>query len=252
MTSNNLRRVGIGVAVTAFWLGIWALVCVVANRKLLMPLPYPWDVAAALGGLVLRGDFWADVACSLLRILLGFAAAVAVGTLLAVLTVRFRLLHTLFAPLLSVIRAVPVASFIFLAFLWIAPDAMPTFIAFLMVMPLVWENVRQGIVQTDPKLLEMAQVFRLSRRQRVRAVWFPSVRPYWRSALSTGFGFAWKSGVAAEIICTTGRSIGAQIAASKVTLDYAEVFASTVVVVVLSVLLEWLVRRPLRSGEVGE
>ncbi len=247
---NNLRRVCIGFAVAVFWLGVWTLVCVSVNRTLLMPLPYPWDVAVALGDLVCRRVFWADVLCSLWRILLGFFAAVAVGTPLAMLTVRFRWLNAVFAPVLSVIRAVPVASFIFLAFLWIAPDAMPTFIAFLMVLPLVWENVRQGLVQTDPKLLEMARVFRLNRRERIRSVWFPSVKPYWRSALSTGFGFAWKSGVAAEIICTTGRSIGAQIAAAKVTLNYAEVFASTVVVVVLSVVLEWLMRRWMRGGEV--
>lgn len=250
MTSNNWRRVGVGFAVSAFWLGVWALVCLLANRTLLMPLPYPWDVVVALSRLACRGDFWADVVFSLLRIVLGFSAAAVIGSLLAVLTVRFRWLHTIFAPILSVIRAVPVASFIFLAFLWIAPDAMPTFIAFLMVLPLVWENVRQGITQTDRQLLEMARVFRFSRGQRIRAVWFPSVWPYWRTALSIGFGFAWKSGVAAEIICTTGRSIGAQIAASKSTLNYAEVFASTVVVVVLSVVLEWLVRRWMRNGEV--
>lgn len=247
----KLRRVWIAAAVAAFWLAVWTLVCVIANRTLLMPLPYPWDVAVALVGLIGKSDFWADVAFSLVRIVLGFSAAVVVGALLAVLTVRFRLLHTLFAPVLSVIRSVPVASFIFLAFLWIAPGAMPTFIAFLMVLPLVWENVRRGIVQTDRNLLEMARVFRLDRGQCLRFVWFPSVKPYWQSALSTGFGFAWKSGVAAEIICTTGHSIGAQIAASKITLNYAEVFASTVVVVVLSVMLEWLMRRWMRAREVA-
>ena len=250
MTSNNWRRFGVGCAVAGFWLGVWALVCLLANRTLLMPLPYPWDVAASLGELVRRGDFWADVAQSLFRIVLGFVMAALLGSALAVLTVRFRWVHALFAPMLSIIRAVPVASFIFLAFLWIAPDAMPTFIAFLMVLPLVWENVRQGIMYTDRRLLEMTQVFRLSRAQRMYNVWFPSVRPYWRAALSTGFGFAWKSGVAAEIICTTGRSIGAQIAASKSTLNYAEVFASTVIVVVLSVVLEWLVHRLFRDREV--
>ena len=77
MTSNNWRRFGIGAAVTAFWLGVWTLVCVIANQKLLMPLPYPWDVATALADLLPRGDFWADVAFSLLRIVFGFAAAVA-------------------------------------------------------------------------------------------------------------------------------------------------------------------------------
>lgn len=247
---SKIRKCFIALAVALFWLGIWALACYIANCNLLMPLPYPWDVAVSLGYLIIRADFWSDVGMSLLRIVIGFVLAVLCGAGLAVLTTRSRLMHTLFAPLLSLMRAVPVASFIFLAFLWIAADAMPTFIAFLMVLPLVWENVRQGIQSTNAQLLEMAQVFRLNRARRFRYVWLPSVRPYAQAALTTGFGFSWKSGVAAEIICTTGRSIGSQISAAKSTLDYAEVFACTVVVVVLSVTLEWLVRRIFRVREV--
>ena len=244
---SKCKKILIATAVALFWLAVWALGCFVANRNLLMPLPYPWDVAVSLWNLLGDGGFWADIGLSLLRILLGFAAAVAVGTVLAVLTTRSKVADALFAPLLSAIRAVPVASFIFLAFLWIAADLMPTFIAFLMVVPLVWENVRQGILSTDRQLLEMAQVFRLTGAQRFRCVWFPSVRPYGRVALTTGFGFAWKSGIAAEIICTTGRSIGSQIATAKSTLDYAEVFACTAVLVALSLLFEWLLKRLIRK-----
>ena len=244
---SKARKLLIGCAVTLFWLAVWALGCFIANKSLLMPLPYPWDVAVALWQLLGRGVFWADVALSLLRILLGFAAAAVVGVLLAVVTTRSKVADALFAPLLSAIRAVPVASFIFLAFLWIAADLMPTFIAFLMVVPLVWENVRQGIAATDQNLLEMAQVFRLKGRHRLRRIWLPSVRPYLQAALTTGFGFAWKSGIAAEIICTTGRSIGAQIGAAKSTLNYAEVFACTMVVVALSVALERLLRSLIRK-----
>jgi len=239
------------LAVAAFWLSVWTLGCFVANRSLLMPLPYPWDVAKSLWHLLGDGVFWADVGMSLLRILVGFVTAVVVGVVLAVLTTLFRVLHTLFSPVLSAVRAVPVASFIFLAFLWIAADWMPVFIAFLMVVPLVWENVRQGILSTDGNLLEMAQVFRLSRSRRFSQVWLPSVRPYLRAALTTGFGFAWKSGIAAEIICTTGHSIGAQISAAKSTMDYAAVFACTAMVVALSVSLEYLLRRLIRR-EVAE
>lgn len=244
---SKIRKFCIGLLVALFWLAVWTLGCFIANRSLLMPLPYPWDVAASLGRLLGNGSFWADVGLSLMRILLGFSSAVAVGAVLAVLTTRFRVVHTLFAPLLSAIRAVPVASFIFLAFLWIAADLMPTFIAFLMVVPLVWENIRQGILSTDRHLLEMAQVFRLSRAQRLRFIWFPSVRPYLQVALTSGFGFAWKSGIAAEIICTTGRSIGSQISTAKSTLDYGEVFACTAVLVALSLLFEWLLKRLIRK-----
>lgn len=247
----NLKKVFTGVAVAVFWLAVWALGAFVANQNLLMPLPYPWDVAISLWELLGIGSFWADVGMSLLRIVTGFSLAVATGVVLAMLTTRFRVVNTLFSPILSVIRAVPVASFIFLAFLWIAADHMPTFIAFLMVVPLVWENVRQGILTTDRHLLEMARVFRLSRGQQFRRIWMPSLGPYLQAALSTGFGFAWKSGIAAEIICTTGRSIGAQIGTAKSTLDYAQVFACTAVVVALSVVLEWLLHKAVRREVAG-
>lgn len=247
----NVKKVFIGIVVAVFWLAVWALGAFVANQSLLMPLPYPWDVAVSLWELLGRGDFWADVGMSLFRIVTGFLVAVAVGVGLALLTTRFRVLNALFSPILSAVRAVPVASFIFLAFLWISADKMPAFIAFLMVVPLVWENVRQGILNTDGKLLEMARVFCLSRGCRFRQIWLPSVGPYLQAALSTGFGFAWKSGVAAEIICTTGHSIGSQIAEAKSILDYSQVFACTVVVAALSLALEWLVKRLVRKEVSG-
>lgn len=247
---DKLLRALRAVAVSAFWLTVWSVACYLANRTLLLLLPYPWDVAAALWWLMGESTFWSVVGMSLLRILTGFSLALITGIVLAMLTVHFSVLHMLFAPILSVVRAAPVASFIFVAFLWIRAEQMPTFIAFLMVIPLVWENVRQGILHTDVKLLEMAQVFRLSRWERLRSIRLPAVRPYLQAAVSTGFGFAWKAGVAAEILCWPANSIGYHIAASKNLLETAEVFAWTAMVVVLSVVLEWLLRQLLHAQEV--
>lgn len=232
-----------GIVVTTFWLAVWAFACFVANRSLLLALPYPWDVAVALWRLLGESTFWSVVGMSLLRILTGFALALCTGVVLAMLTTRFALLHALVSPILSVVRAAPVASFIFVAFLWIKAESMPAFIAFLMVLPLVWENVRSGIENTDRDLLEMARVFRMNRWDRWRHIQLPAVRPYLQAAVSTGFGFAWKAGVAAEILCWPDDSIGYHIAAAKNLLETADVFAWTAVVVLLSVLLEWLLRR---------
>lgn len=239
------------MTVAAFWLAVWTGGCYAANRTLFLPLPYPWDVAKTLWRLMGEPSFWSVVGTSFLRVAVGFALALVVGVVLAMLTTRFATMHALFSPVLSVVRAAPVASFIFVAFLWIRAESMPVFIAFLMVVPLVWENVRQGILHTDPKLLEMAKVFRLSRRERLRHIRLPAVRPYLQAAVSTGFGFAWKAGVAAEILCWPNRSIGYHIAAAKNLVETAEVFAWTVVVVVLSVVLEWLLRRLVNRREVA-
>ena len=249
---GKLLRILRGVAVALFWLAVWFGACYFANQRLLLPLPYPWDVAKVLWRLMGESAFWLTVGTSLLRIVTGFALALVVGVVLAMLTTRFPLLHALFSPVLSVVRAAPVASFIFVAFLWIKAEEMPAFIAFLMVVPLVWENGRQGILHTDSKLLEMAKVFRLSRMERLRHIRLPALRTYLQAAVSTGFGFAWKAGVAGEILCWPKDSIGFHIASAKNLVETADVFAWTAVVVVLSVALEWLLRRLTARREVAK
>lgn len=237
------------LGVAAFWLVVWELFARAISQEILLP-----SVAAVAGTLVcLWGAeaFWLSVLASLLRVLLGFCAAVAAGTLLAVITCRVKLLHTLFSPLLHIVRAAPVASFIILAYFWIETDLLPAFIAFLMVVPMVWANVSQGIRQTDGKLLEMARVYRLGRGRTLRHVWLPSVKPYFLAACTTGLGFAWKSGIAAEVICSPDRAIGTELRNAKAYLETPEVFAWTVTVVVLSVLLEQVLLRLVHRNKKG-
>lgn len=238
---SRLRRVAQGLVVALFWLGVWWLAAAAVNQVLL--IPGPCQVAKALWQSVQTAVFWQSVGLSLLRIAVGFLSAVAVGTLLAALTARFRWLHALFSPLLHIVRAAPVASFIILALVWIATDGVPIFISFLTVLPMVWVTVEEGIRQIDPQLREIALVYRLGRRQTLTKLAAPSVLPFFLTGCVNGLGFAWKSGVAAEVICRPALSIGRQLQAAKLTLDTPEVFAWTAVVVALSILLEKVLLR---------
>ncbi len=235
------KRIGIGLAVAAFWVALWWGVAALVDQTLLIPTP--WQVLTVLWQVIRTALFWKTVAISLLRMLGGFAAAVAAGVLMAVLTARSSLLRALFSPLLHVVRAAPVASFIILALVWIVTDAVPTFISFLMVFPIVWANVETGLQRISPELKEVASVYRLSRRRVLTVLVIPSVAPYFHAACTSGLGFAWKSAVAAEVICRPELSIGRQLQAAKLSLETPEVFAWTTVVVLLSMLLEWLLKR---------
>ncbi len=239
--ARKLKRAATALAVAAFWLCVWALLSRTINQEIL--LPSPAAVAATLWRLWQTAAFWQAVGCSLLRVMCGFLAAVAIGTLLAVLTTRWRPAELALSPLLHIVRAAPVASFILLAYFWIRLQLLPGFIASLMVVPLVWENVCQGIRQTDRWLLEMARVYHFGAFRTLRQVWLPSVQPYFASACVVGLGFAWKSGIAAEVICSPARSIGQQMFNAKAYLEMPEVFAWTATVVLLSVLMERILRR---------
>ena len=137
-------------------------------------------------------------------------------------------------------RAVPVVSFILFVLLWTRRGLVPVVVSALMVLPVVWGNVSRGIRETDPRLLEQAGALRFSRLKTVRLVYLPSVRPYFLSAVVTSLGLAWKSGVAAEVLCRPAWAVGTQIVQARDYLETPSLFAWTLVVLLLSLALEKL------------
>lgn len=241
---NTRLSPALRLGAVAVWLLLWQLASMAVGLPLL--LPSPLAVLLRLGQLCTGADFWLTVASSLLRILLGFLLGVLFGTALAGLCWRFRLIDALARPLLGMLKSTPVASFIILALVWVKTTWLATVISFIMVLPLIYANVREGIDSADRQLLEMAQVFRLSRRKTFRYCYLPAILPFFLSAVSSALGFAWKSGIAAEVLGRPARAIGSQIYDSKIYLETPDLFAWTLVVILLSVLLERLAVRFVR------
>ena len=218
-----------------------------ANRTLLLPLPTPVDTARALAAMAGQAAFWCSLGLSLLRICAGFLLAVAAGARCAAASHRWRVFRWLMSPLLGLIRAIPVAVFTIVVFLWVSRPYIPSTIVFLTVLPIVWRNVETGLESADRQLAEMARVFGMDRRAILRQITLPGIRPYVSAAVSTGLGFAWKSGIAAEVICRTQGSLGDLLWRGKAAVSYDEVFALTVVIVLCSALLQRAFSGPKRK-----
>lgn len=224
--------------VLAFYLLIWQAAAMLVGNELLLasPLVTVQRLVALLG----TSKFYIVTAASLVRILLGLVFAVLAGCVLAVLSERFQVVDMLIRPLMTIIKSTPVASFIILTLVWMYTGQIPAFMTFLMVLPIVWGNVSQGIHSTDPQLLEMARVYQLGSFQTLRHIYLPSVMPYFLSACTSGIGLGWKAGIAAEIICLPRDSIGFYLNRAKVTLETGDLFAWTITVILISLLLEKL------------
>lgn len=248
MARSKLRRLGKAVLPPVFWLAVWQLAAFLVERSVSgrgneLLLPYPVTVVRSLLRLCGTAAFWEAVLRSLGRILSGLAVGTAAGAVLAVATCASDWCESLLAPAVRVIRATPITSFILLILLWTGRDYVPGIIAALMVVPVVWENLSQGIRATDPKLLEMAGAYRFSRLKTAGLIYWPSIRPYFGAALTTAMGLAWKSGVAAEVISLPKLAIGTEIYQSKLYLEIPDLFAWTLTVIAMSLLLEMGLRR---------
>lgn len=229
------------------WLAVWQAAAMILDQPLL--LVSPLQVLRRLGALAAEGSFWRAVGASSARIALGAFSGAAAGGVLAALSARRPALRQLLAPLMLAVRSVPVAAFILLALVAVSARDLSVLIAFLMALPILYAGVLGGIQAIDPRMGEMARLFRLSPLRRMRYVYLPQVLPHVRTACTTAMGLCWKAGAAAEVIGMPEGSLGAHLYQAKVYLDTPDLFAWTLTVVIVSVLFEGLCRLLLRQAE---
>ena len=206
-------------------------------------LPSPAETFLRLRQLLGDPSFYSIIGHTFLRIFSGFLLGTAAGCILGGLTAFSPLLYRFFALPMNAIKSTPVASFVILALVWIKGENLSTFIAFLMVLPVIYTNVLGGILSTDRKLLEMAQVFRIPLFRRIRYIYLSQLLPYLRTGFSLSLGLCWKAGVAAEVIGIPKGSIGEKLYEAKVYLETPDLFSWTLVIVLISVIFEKLFLR---------
>ena len=241
---QKLKKLEKIVAVAAA-LAVWQAAAMLLGHDLLLGSPV--KVILRLGTIWREPGFLPAIGFTFWRIVAGFFSGFLAGTLLAVLAGRFHIVEVLLWPYMVTIKSVPVASFIIVCLIFFSSSTLSIFISFLMVLPLIYQNVLQGIKSADRQMLEMAKVFRVPWHRKLFYIDLPSLKPFLLSACSVALGLSWKAGVAAEVIGVPDGSIGEMLYQSKIYLDTDDLFAWTVIIILASFLFEklflWLLRR---------
>ncbi len=230
------KRFARKAAIIAFWLVVWEVLDRVVDNRLV--LAGPIRTLQALADQVVMPNFWMIVGASFGRIALGFLLSFVVGFLLALVACRVRLFRDFIDPIISLLRTIPVASFIILLLIWVGNQALTVFLAFFIVLPLIYTNMVTGFESVDKQMLEMARVYGLSRWHTFLYVYRPAFMPFLLSSTKISLGMTWKSGIMAEVLATPKPSIGKEMATARTFLDTPDLLAWTVVVMVASVLFE--------------
>ena len=216
-------------------LSIWEIAALLINDAYF--LPDILQTSKALIKIISSRSFFEVVFTSVYRVFSGLFYGVAAGTVLAGICYKFDIVNSIISPIISIMKATPVACIIVLLWVSLNYTELAIFVAILMVLPIVWQNVYEGLKAVDDQLNEVTKVFELTKFQRLKVLVVPSVLSYLLPAIVTSVGLAWKAEVAAEIMSNS--NMGRLIYDFKtVSYDTASIFAWTVIIVTLSIVFE--------------
>ena len=240
------------VAAIVFWLALWQIASMKIGQEILLVSPF--SAIRRLLELSTEGVFWLSIYNSFVRVATGFLAGFIAGILFAAISANSRYFRILIEPLMQVIQTVPVVSFIILCLIWINSKHLSIIISFMMCLPIVYRNMLSGINGVSKNLKDMAAVFKIGKAKRLRYIYLSELSPYIRSACSISIGLCWKAGMAAEVIGMPVNSIGENLYQAKIYLNTADLFAWTIVIVILSVILKksflWIINSLINRLEI--
>lgn len=246
-TTSRKQKNLLTAAAALFWLAVWQILSLCLPDLLASPYVVLWR----LGSLALTAGFWSSAGFSLGRIFLGFLLALVLGTALAALSVKSPVARALTMPVAALMNTTPVASITILFLVFISSRNLSVLISAVMAFPVIYNGVCTGLNSRDPKLAEIARVYRLSTVRRLRYVTVSQVLPFLTPAVRVSLGLCWKAGISAEVIGIPTGSIGERLYMAKLFFNMPDLLAWTAAIILISVLLQRLLGEGLRVLERG-
>ena len=157
--------------IVLIWLVIWQVLALVVNNSIL--LSGPVDTVKALITLGADPSFYLSVGITVGKILLGFLIGMLLGSVLSVLSYRFTIVKDFFSPFVSVIKSIPIVSFIIIALIWAGNSFVTIIVSAIISFPIFYKNILEGLLVTDPKMLELASVYQMKASKRFQYIYLP-------------------------------------------------------------------------------
>ena len=225
--------------IVLIWLVIWQVLALAVNNSIL--LSGPVETVEALITLGATPSFYLSVGITTGKILLGFLLGGLLGSVLALLSYRINIVKEFLSPFVSVIKSIPVVSFIIIALIWAGSSNVTIIVSAVISFPIFYKNLLEGLLVTDPKMLELAKVYQMKTSKKIRYIYLPSLTPHIKSAISLAIGMAFRGGITAEVVGQPLKSIGNGLYRAKINLATSEMLAWTLVAVLSAFIIEKLI-----------
>lgn len=229
------------LAAIALVLGIWQLV-VMAELRPPWVLPGPGQVIPRLVE-DLGGSLPAALATTLRRATVGYVLALGVGLVLGLAIVRWTLLRSAVASLITGLQTMPsIAWFPFAILLFGLSEAAIMFVIILGAAPSVANGLINGVDHIPRQLLRAGRVLGARGVDWYRLIVLPASLPSFIGGMKQAWAFAWRSLMAGELLVIIAQqpSLGVQLQFQRELSDAEGLLATMIVVLVIGILVDQL------------
>ncbi len=221
------------------WLVIWQTCAVLAGSELLMPSPLA--TLRAICRLAGEKSFYADAAWTIARCIIAMLLSLGAGMAAALAAYKQDAVRDFLKLPVNFFKSVPVMAIIIYVILLASSNWVAIIVCFMMCFPIVYTNVLCGLDSVSAEYLELAEVYRLTEKQKRKLIYLPAIRQDINAALRLVCGISWKAVIAAEVLSIPDFSLGYEMMNAKYYLETDKLFAYIIAIVVLSLIFERLV-----------
>ncbi|MDR1136217.1 MAG: ABC transporter permease [Clostridiales Family XIII bacterium] len=201
-------------------------------------LPEPKRVLDEFARQLTVGTIVQDVAISLNRILKGYGLAVIFGGGLGVAMGMFVPAERFFSLTFTSIRQIPMIAWVPLLVMWFGTgEASKVAVIFIAAYFPIMMNTSSGIRRTDPKLIEVGRMYRLTPWRMFMKIYLPSALPSIFVGLKLGLSISWMAVVGAEMIAASS-GIGFRLNDARALMQFPIVFCGMFAIAIVGVLMD--------------
>lgn len=197
------------------------------------------ETLAEAGKQLASAEFWVAFGHTFGRSLCAWLLAFVLAAAFASLSALSDGFARFFAPIAGVMRTVPTMAITLVLLVWTTPRVAPVIVSLLVLFPLTYAQLGAAYKGIDPRLTEMAEVYRIGRREKVFRIYLPIMLPDVFAQAGANLSLTLKVMISAEVLSSTFRSLGGLIHDAAYYSQMARMFAVVILVLITAGILEF-------------
>jgi len=231
-----MRRYLIGGSSILFLFILWMIFAGTIDNPYI--LPGPLLVIKTLFSLLGNHETYLIIGQTFLRLVIAFAISSLLAIILGLFAGRHIYIDDFLHPIVATLRSIPIASVIVIILIIIGHGFSLYIITFLMIFPIIYEATKQGVLNINPDIKQAIAIENHKPLIITYKLHLPLAMPYIRTAMFQSFGLGFKVIVMAEFIAQANRGIGRELFDGSISINYAYVFAWTLIIIILVTIFE--------------